>query len=118
MERVKYQSLQSYGWRLHVGILAFAVVVLVLDLRFPGWGEPILAAGAAVGISLLALRRFWTLKRFWTSMAVVTVLHVPMLVAAKPLADRFKFLFALPFALLDLILIMLVLSWISRDRVA
>lgn len=105
-------SPRSYGWRLHAGIIGFGLLIVWLDTQFPGWGESILASGAGVGVTILALRRLWTKVWFWIVMVVVIALHVPVTISFKPLADRFQFIFALPFAIFDFVVLMLVFNGI------
>jgi hypothetical protein len=103
-------SPRSYGWRLHAGILTFVLLVFALDVRFPGWGEPIIAAGAGIGVAILSLRRLWKNLWFWAGMGVMIALHVPLVITIRPVADRYQFLFALPFAIMDLIFLVLIFN--------
>jgi hypothetical protein len=104
------------GWRLHVGIWIFGIGGSFITMYFcPSYFWPVMAASGAIGITLL---RFWLFSRrgwFWMTLATMALLQVPFVIISRDVASNWKYLFAFPFMLVDLVVMDSVVRWISPE---
>src|SRR6266851_2813928 len=67
------------GWRLYLGVVLYAAVVLFVTMRwFPGFYWSISAAGFVISATIV---RFWVFSRrpwFWAMILPMAVLQVPV----------------------------------------
>ena len=73
-------AMPAARWASLVGLLTLPVAIVVGHFADPGRGR---AAGLALALMIGAVRAFWYLRRypwFWMSVAVLTVIHVVLIV--------------------------------------
>jgi hypothetical protein len=101
------------NWPVHVALVTWAIGAISLEHWLPGWGVPVGIGGLVVGLIIHALRRLWHEVWFWATVAIIAVLQVPLMIYVQPYMNRFKLLFALPFAVLDFLVIGVVIQCVS-----
>jgi O-antigen ligase len=76
-------------WGLLVALLTIPVAIVVSHFVDPGRGR---AAGASVGLMIIAIRAFWYQRRqawFWVTVAALAVIHVVLIVLVPWTNRRF-----------------------------
>jgi hypothetical protein len=93
-------------------LIAVGAAAGLLNIWLEGWGLAIAAAVAPILVAVVYYKPLWRGRQFWLVMCALTVLQIPLVVAAKPLADQLEFPFLFAFAILDFFLLALVINWV------
>ena len=113
--RAKWIKDNKATWRVYVLAGFFALIALPAERWMPGVPRPIGAATAAVAAATIVKRRYWAFWWFWTSLAILTILQVPLMIVLKPAIDQLKFFFMWALAIVDLFAISLVIE-VAAER--
>jgi hypothetical protein len=102
---------------VRIAMLAVALVVGLLSAAFDsslhGWGLPILAGAVGVGLPVVYYRPQWRHRWFWLVISPIVCLQVPMLMFAKSWVNRLTFVGFMAFAMMDFVLTITAVNWIS-----
>jgi hypothetical protein len=69
----------------------------------------VLMSGAALIVPALQFRRLWNEGRFWIAAALLTVIQIPLVIAVRPLVERFRAAFLLAFGIGDGLFVILMI---------
>src|SRR5450432_4843936 len=79
------------GWRLYLGVILYAAVVLFVTMRWcPAFYWSVSAAGVVISATIV---RFWVFSRrlwFWATILPMVVLQVPVVFATNEWANRYR----------------------------
>jgi hypothetical protein len=107
------QPKERFPWPIRLIIFACAGLLGLLNHFLHDWGIPASVAAAAILVPLFGYRTFWHRPWFWSTMLALSVLQVPLVIAARPLMDQFRFAFNLLFGLTDCLLVVIVVRWVA-----
>lgn len=88
-------------WAILAGICTSPIFVLFIHFGDPGRG---MAAWACAGMISLAARFLWDLKDrawYWITIAVIVLLHIPLILLVPWPLKRWSYVQLLPLGLLD-----------------
>ena len=82
-----------------------------------GWMGAVLMSGAALIVPVLQFRRLWNEGRFWIVAGLLMALQIPLVIAVRPLVERFRAAFLLAFGIGDglFVILMIVLLCSSSN---
>jgi hypothetical protein len=100
--RRKFVAHGKATWRVYLAAVVVALIGLLMEHWIPGISRPIGTAAAAIGGTLITKMRYWRFSWYWVTFGILTILQIPLMIAARPLFDEFKYLFMWIFALVDL----------------
>ncbi len=74
-------------------------------------------SGAALIVPVLQFRRLWNEGRFWIVAGLLMALQIPLVIAVRPLVERFRAAFLLAFGIGDglFVILMIVLLCSSSN---
>jgi hypothetical protein len=106
-------------WWLHALAIGIGVLAFLCSLRFGyGWGASI--GAAALGLifpTIFCYRKPGKRPhRFWQAVTLLTILQIPLVIAARPLVEQFRFIFLLAFGFGDCVLVAFVLNWMCSGE--
>ena len=96
-----------------IGVLAF-----LCSIRFGyGWGASIGAAALALIFPVIFYyRKPGKRHRFLETVTLLTILQIPLVIAARPLVEQFRFIFLLAFGFGDCMLVAFALNWMCSSE--
>ncbi len=114
----RLESKQRKPWWLHVIAIGIGVAAFLCSLRFGyDWTSSIAtAAGSLIFPAVIYYRKVGKHNRFWETLSLLTILQVPLVIAARPLVEQFRFVFLLAFGFGDCVLVAFVLNWMCPSE--
>ena len=114
----RLESTQRKPWWLHVLAIGTGVLAFLCSIRFGyGWGASIGAAASSVIFpGILYYRKHAERHRFWQTLTLLTILQIPLVIAARPLVEQFRFTLLLAFGFGDCVLVALLLTWMCSGE--
>lgn len=110
--------MQRKPWWLSVLAIGIGTLAGLGCIRFGyGWGASI--GGAAFSLvfpAILYYRKRGKRHRFWETVTLLAILQVPLVIAARPLVEQFRFILLLAFGFGDCVLVAFVLNWSEKLR--
>ena len=101
------------NWRIHAVILAWCLVAVSTEHRFPGWSGAIAVGGAVPALIVYSTSKAWREVWYWVSIALFALLQVPLMIHVQPLIVRFKLSFLFPFAFADYFAVVMIMQCIA-----
>jgi hypothetical protein len=75
------------------------------------------AAGGLIFPAIIYYRKVGEPYRFWMTVTLLTIVQIPLVIAARLLVEQFRFVFMLVFAVGDCVFVALALNWMcSREK--
>lgn len=114
-----FESKRYKPWWLHVLAIAVGGFACLCGERFGyGWGGSIAAAaGALVFPAIIYHRKNGSRERFWAAVTLLTIIQIPLVIAVRPLVEKFGFAVILAFAVTDCVFVALGITWVcSREN--
>jgi len=112
--RKKFVKDGKATWRVYLAAVVVGLVGISMEHRIPGITRPIGTAAVAISGTLITKRRYWGFSWYWITFGMLTILQIPLMVAAKPLFDEFKYFFMWIFAFADLAAMGLVIEIVGE----
>src|SRR4051794_21614239 len=82
-------------------LISLGLIVGFLSHWLGPWTMSSTVVAMAIIVPTIGYRKYWHQSWFWMTIAALAVLQVPAAILARPLIDRFRFVFMLPFGLVD-----------------
>jgi hypothetical protein len=101
------------SWRIHLVIVAWCLLSVSTEHWFHNWSLAIAIGGAVPGLIVYSLQRAWHEAWFWITVAILSLLQVPLMIYVQPLIVRFKFPILLPLALGDYLGMAIILQGLA-----
>jgi hypothetical protein len=101
------------NWRIHAVIVAWCLIALSRELRFPGWSGAIAVGG---GVHALVAYATWKARHevwYWLTISVLGLLQVPLMIHVQPWIVRLKFSVLFPFALADYLAFAVIMQCVA-----
>jgi|ERR1035437_1320324 hypothetical protein len=119
MHMYQLEPKQRKPWWLHVLAIAIGLFACLCIVRFGyAWGGSIgAAAGGLIFPAIIYYRKVGEPHRFWMTVTLLTIVQIPLVIAARLLVEQFRFVFMLVFAVGDCVFVALALNWMcSREK--
>lgn len=110
---------QSKPWWLHFLAIATGVLACLCADRFgPGWSGSIAAAAAALLFpAIIYYRKTEKRERFWVTVTLLAIIQVPLVIAVRPVVERFGLFLTLAFGALDCLLVAFAITWVCSGGI-
>ena len=91
-------------WPIKGPILVAAVLLGFFDHNLH-WGRVLFAAAIAMVLAIIGFRDFWNSWRFWVTVALLTSLQIPLVIALRPQMEKAGLTWLYAFTIFDFFLV-------------
>lgn len=102
-------------WPIKGPILVAAFLLGFFDHAL-NWGRVLFAASIAMVLAIIGFRDFWNGRRFWVTVALLTALQIPLVIALQPQMEKAGLPWLYAFTILDCFLVVGAINFVCSGN--